>query len=91
MHNTTKIGTDYCPGCDYKIDSATPTDEEKRKPNPGDLVICLNCGAYLKFADDMALQDLTTVEWSRLDDETKIILNRTSKAIRERGPLKPRP
>lgn len=90
MHNTTKIGTDHCPVCDYKIDSATPTDDEKKLPNPGDLVICLNCGAYLKFSYDMALQELTIPEWDNLDDKTKVILNGMSKTIRTRGPLKPR-
>lgn len=86
--NTTKMGTDYCPVCNYRTDSETPADGSDAVPMPGDCSICLSCGAYLQYAPDMALIELTPKEWDKLDQKAKILLNKAHRAIKERGPIK---
>lgn len=85
--NTTLMGKDHCPVCNYLITAATPTDDSKRVPMPGDCSICINCGAYLQYASDMALIELVPSEWDKLDDKAKIILNKHRSVIKKRGPI----
>lgn len=86
--HTTKMGTDHCPVCNYETDSAIPLDDSDAVPMPGDCSICLNCGAYLQYASDMALIELTQAEWDTLSDEAKKALNCAHRIIKERGPIK---
>lgn len=87
--HTTKMGTDHCPVCNYLADSAAPVDDKPATPMPGDLSICINCGAFLQFAPDMDLIELTPKEWDKLDNQTKETLAKAHRLIRRRGPLKP--
>ena len=41
-----------CPECGYKFDCATPVEGEPR-PKPGDVSICLRCGATNVFTDEV--------------------------------------
>jgi hypothetical protein len=40
---------DCCPACRYVVDAAMNMRDGTALPDPGDLSICLNCGALLQF------------------------------------------
>ncbi len=84
MDNTTQMGIDHCPVCQKICNTATPPDDSKIIPKPGDLSICFSCGAYLQFAPDMALQELTPEVWNRLDFNVKVQLNTIHRAVKRR-------
>ena len=55
-----------CPSCGYQFDSATALENPDAKPKPGDLSICLNCGEWLTFADDLTVRLLESKEFQAL-------------------------
>jgi len=61
-----------CPQCNYFMDASTSIDgDENVKPSPGDISLCIKCGAMLDFDDDMKLQFLRQEKFEELDDETR--------------------
>ncbi|MBN1625009.1 MAG: hypothetical protein JW944_00680 [Deltaproteobacteria bacterium] len=53
---TTRLDEFKCPWCGYALDAVSNADiNENFSPKPGDLSICINCGGWLEFADDMKL------------------------------------
>ncbi|MCP4900180.1 MAG: hypothetical protein GY906_24680 [bacterium] len=62
-----------CPHCKHHLDAATNLQSEER-PAPGDMTVCINCAAILRFdekcmavacdgiPDDMASQDRMFLE-----------------------------
>ena len=56
-----------CPACGYKIDENENIDDEKLKPQNGDISICLSCGAVHQFMDG----ELIDVDYNNLPDDTK--------------------
>lgn len=83
----TKMGKDYCPACNYECNAATDTADVHQTPNPGDLSICLNCGEWLEFADDMALKFISDHAKNTMDDDNWTTLTNATKYIKERGPI----
>ncbi len=73
MVNHTKLGEDHCPSCKKLLDAATSL-EEGAVPNPGDISVCIYCGEFLLYGDDMALEILPKVIWDQLETELKIQL-----------------
>jgi len=61
------MGEDYCPNCHNRLDAVTGPC----KPNPNDKTVCIYCGAYLWFADDMHLKLLTDAEFKDLQPQLK--------------------
>ena len=55
-----------CPHCGHVLDGATPATNDPNKPRPGDISICIECYAPLKFRKDMTLRYLTKEEWQRM-------------------------
>ena len=48
-----KLNEASCPHCGYKMNGATPSNEETEgAPTPGALSICINCLTVNQFADD---------------------------------------
>lgn len=72
--SSTPMGKDFCPNCHSECDTATAAVEEEVVPVPGDVSICLYCGEFLQFSDDMALVSLSDEEWQELDDNTQYVL-----------------
>ena len=57
-----------CPHCNHKIDAHTdPSGEET--PGPGDLSMCLYCGEFNIFTDDMDLRKATEEDLKELPQE----------------------
>ena len=50
-----EVPPSQCPRCFAYLDRAGETDSRVRAPGPGDISICLHCGAILMFDDDMKL------------------------------------
>ena len=84
----TKMGDDYCPTCNYKIDCASVATGEHEVPNPHDVSICLSCGEFLEYADDMALIKITEKTTKELTLEQLVTMRRASDYIKKRGVIK---
>ena len=75
-----------CPTCGYAMASATmvPADEDGAPamwPEPGDLSLCIQCGAMLTFNDDLTLRSLPDADFRALDGETQYALRVRQSAI----------
>lgn len=70
-----------CPKCGYKIDAAGNMPGETQRPGPGDLSICLDCTAVLRFDASMTLKAMTSTEILRLPHETQSEIAHTRLAI----------
>lgn len=45
-----------CPCCGYFLDAATPADNDNNhRPTPGDVSVCIDCGAMLYFNTELQL------------------------------------
>ena len=79
-----------CPKCGYEFDAATVCDEkdpeQKARPKPGDLSICLKCGTALQFTETMMLEAVNVDELDA-DDDTKFQLRRIQQHIRMKRPI----
>ena len=75
----TKMGDDKCPHCQGHLDMATSV--EGQTPDPGDITVCIWCGTYLMYGDDMGLKLLTDEIYNSLPKETKTQLSVFRKAI----------
>jgi hypothetical protein len=59
--SATSIGEQRCAKCGYKMDQASDAFGED-KPKPGDLSVCLNCGAIAVFGENLQLREPTPEE-----------------------------
>lgn len=48
-----------CPHCGYKVDAASPVNDERVSPKSGDVTICIMCGSWSFFKEDMSLRSPT--------------------------------
>lgn len=47
-----------CPSCGHKLDAATATSANMQAPEPGDLSLCIECAAFLRYTRLMTLEIL---------------------------------
>lgn len=78
------LPTSKCPECHYEMDAGTVCDEKAEKntrPKPGDVSVCIKCGAIMEYSGDMMLKalDLDLLD----DDDTKFQLRRLQQHIRK--------
>lgn len=77
---------DHCPHCGYKVDSVTRMGHVE-KPKPGDISICLNCGEFGQFNEQLMLEkapdeaDLLLA----LSDETRQLVVKARELLKLRG------
>jgi len=71
-----------CPGCSYKIDSASALDGSKVRPRPGDLSLCFHCSLVLMFEEDLTVREATIDEIAELPTEMRALLAKASLSIR---------
>src|SRR5688500_6985800 len=57
-----------CPFCDYVMDGAFNALEPV-KPSPGDFSLCINCGEWCVFGDDMRLRKPSHEEYEAIVSE----------------------
>lgn len=66
---------DRCPVCAHGFDDATDAFGNRR-PKPGDLSMCIQCGSFLEFRFDLTTRELTLADVAVLPDEVRIKLQR---------------
>jgi hypothetical protein len=69
-----------CPLCGKLLDAVGKLEDGASGPTPGDVTLCMGCGALLSFADDMGLQ---VQDEGELDAETRREVERVRAAIVE--------
>jgi DNA-directed RNA polymerase subunit RPC12/RpoP len=78
-----------CPHCGYKVDRATRL-ADARVPRPGDIAICMNCGEFNQFGEQLELvkapneADLLLA----LTDETRQFVITIRETLKQRGKFK---
>lgn len=60
---TVHLKASRCPNCGKKLDACSGLD---RGPGPGDLTVCIECSALVRFDDDMQLTGFSEDEADRL-------------------------
>lgn len=63
----TKTGRQHCPCCNEVLDQTSSPDGAV--PEPGDITLCGYCAVMLIFEADMAMRELTQIEFDLIDDE----------------------
>lgn len=66
------IKVNHCPYCNHKATAAMRLEDEKEKPIPGALSICIECAKISVFNDDMNLDkfDMNTLD---LEDHVYLV------------------
>lgn len=62
-----------CPSCKKEMDAISSRDG--RKPEPGDLSICLYCGAFLRFLEGHKMEPLPPADFNALPAEQQRAMN----------------
>jgi len=84
----TRLKPTKCPACGYEIDGATGV-EKGTTPRPGDISLCVYCGAISIYTRGMGIRSATAFEESRLLASKigpKLLWARAE--IRKAGPLR---
>lgn len=63
------IQDQLCPWCAKHINRASNLDDEGLKPNPGDVMLCLDCGEAAIYAADLRLRKPTDDEHVEIADD----------------------
>lgn len=63
-----------CPECGYKLERATETLRDGRRPGPGDFSVCMMCAAVLRFDEQLKLVATTIAERSEAGPELEHVV-----------------
>lgn len=58
----TRLTPCLCPHCGALLDAASDLGRLRRRPNPGDVSLCIHCGGWMVFTDDLGLRAPTSDE-----------------------------
>jgi len=86
MTDHTHLPEDRCPACLHKLSCATAALLEGIAPSPGDLTLCLYCGAFLAFTDELRHRKADPAELDELDGFTRREFERARRQIMARHP-----
>lgn len=65
-----KIPETHCLHCGYGMTAAATAEPgDDSLPGPGDVVVCMKCGAVMKFADDMTVRGMSDAEMDELTSD----------------------
>lgn len=70
-HRTTRVPDSLCPHCGWATSAATAFSGKHDEPSPGDLSLCLNCGAPSLFTETLHLRKLTPQEFAAMHPRQK--------------------
>jgi hypothetical protein len=74
-----RLATDpRCPSCAAILNGVTPAGMYgplRKLPNPGDFTVCCYCAAILRFAPDLALENVSAEEMARFEPEERELLD----------------
>ena len=71
-----------CPSCGTRIDAASSLCEGSPAPVPGDITICIDCAAVMRFDKDLTVRLTSPAELRALHPDTQRDLARAQRAIR---------
>jgi Zn ribbon nucleic-acid-binding protein len=61
-----KTPLSHCLQCGYKLNAGSSVEQPGLLPGPGDVVVCMKCGAVMKYADDMTVRGMSDAEMDEL-------------------------
>ena len=72
-----------CPQCGHRINAASTLSDDGRfaHPHAGDTTVCMDCGAWLVFRDDLSMRLMTADEKVGLEELERQALVQLSRAI----------
>lgn len=88
LGETHPVPATRCPACGRRVEEAsgvTLGGEAIPGPSPGDLTVCIGCGALLAFADGLALRPMTDRDAAEADVDTLTRLLAARRAVLEVG------
>lgn len=65
------ICEDHCPACHRRLNATARSDGGASRPSPGDLSVCVHCGALLVFDSEFNLDLLAPEGFDQLPSEVK--------------------
>jgi hypothetical protein len=69
-----KLPETYCLECGYRMDAAGAADgKDDMLAQPGDISICMKCGAVQRFADDMTMRPNTPEEAEEITNDPELL------------------
>lgn len=77
---STELSKRKCPACGHDIEASTHLVDEV-SPEPGDVSVCLYCGEFYIFDDDMNFRDPTPEEYVRLEATPELDLVRRAAVL----------
>lgn len=77
--------SDLCPECGYAVDAATGVDGDAARPKPGDISLCLRCGAALEWDTSMVMRSVPEEALRELDAKTRRLIEGAKRHIKQRG------
>jgi hypothetical protein len=83
---TTDVPISLCPSCGYACEAASSVTGDT--PEVGDLGVCFNCGALLRFGIGFVLYAATDAELAGLPSDKRQMVTASQDYIRQRGPLR---
>lgn len=77
-----------CPRCQHRVNRVSELvedDPERRpsRPKPGDVTLCIRCGAVLRFTLDLGLAELPQRGLDALPAEQRRMIRQAQQAIRQ--------
>ena len=57
-----------CPNCGHFAETVKCASHDREKPRPGDITVCVACGAVNKFADNFEVLSVTAADWDTLPE-----------------------
>ena len=81
---------DLCPHCGYSTNRTSPLTGA-RGPKPQDFTICLNCGEFLQFDDNLRMVKTTDADMEAAINPTHMMMVRKAQNwIKARGKIEKR-
>jgi hypothetical protein len=77
---TTRLKLEPCVECGHPLDAATLPFNEKIKPRPGDISICIVCGHLTAFTTNMHRRALTDKEMHEVAGDPRILQMQAARA-----------
>lgn len=70
---TTRLPKDECPICRYCLDAHTSLETDAT-PSPGDMSVCAQCFAFLKYRENLTLEHFPDEFIFDLEDDIRLDL-----------------
>lgn len=78
-----------CPVCGKTVDAATPfiKGQEKARPRPGDVTVCVGCGEICAYTDEMTLRRAELNDLMKMPESDREMIGKVQDMIKHAGPI----